>query len=159
MDEPVGRSCDRGCPRAPANQSGFTLLESLVALVLLVIGFFAIAQGLITTQRVSASNNDHVVAIASLTKVTDALKNASYTGCATRSQILAKVPTPMLASDGKPMTVEIVSVAYWRSAQTYGVVTCNAGTDRGTQLVTVRVVVRDGSAQGSVVLRNPSQHP
>jgi len=146
-------------------QRGFSLLESLIALVLCGLLLIGVIQGLLTTVTTSTMNRDKSVATARLAAVTDRFKVLSnqagfYKPCTTPSQMKAAFEAEAGGTlDG--VALQVVSVSLWNgSAYTATLGTCPT-RDRGTQLLTVKVTVAASasSATGVVTIRNPWATP
>lgn len=145
--------------RSTRGAAGFSLLETLIALVLMSLLLIGIAQGLAVTVRTSGDNRSSTVASTRLNSVTERMKAlvtgpGFYRQCATPDEVKASVlADPGHSLDGA--TLDIPTVGYWDG--TAYAPTCVA--DRGAQLVTVRITVGTApdasTATGIVVLRNP----
>ena len=142
-------------------ESGVTMLEVLVAIVLLSIAFAGIAAGLLTTMKASAGNDGSVVANSALVEVTEALKSATYIPKARPADLQpAWTGTRRLANNAgsRSYTVTIDAVSYWNpAAQAF--TTAAPAKDGGAELVRVTVTSSGKSASGSVVVRNPAAKP
>ncbi len=158
----LGRTAHRAAPghrlqrRAAAGQSGFGLIEVVLAVGLVSLGVLALASAFLTLTRVNAATEgqqrvDHAVA-----NYAESLKAADYVPCSPGptgvdySTALGLWAPP--GADG--VQVQIVSVRYWNAAAGGGTyqATC-PGTDGGTQLVTVRAASADNERQAQIVKR------
>lgn len=146
--------------RSTRASGGFSLLETLIALVLMSLLLVGVAQGLFVTVKTSGDNRTSTVASVRLDSVIERMRALAtgpgfYKACATAEQIRAAVlADPGHSLDGA--TLDVTGVSYWDGSN-YAP-SCPA--DRGAQLVTVRVSVGPAPdpsvATGIVVLRNPS---
>ena len=146
----------------PRGSAGFSLLECLIALVLMGLLITGVVQGLLVTVKTAGHNQDMAMANARLTAVAERMQALStkagfYTDCATPTQLKAA----LLADPGNSLTgatLEVVKVEYWGGAAYVGA----CATDKGAQLVTVKVTVGSDNpavSSGVVALRNPAAVP
>ena len=169
----VRRAHGVGAATRRHDEAGLTLLEVLVAIVLLGIAFAGIAAGLLTTMSASAGNNGRVTADTALVEVTERLTTSPYVSLAVLCPLAVSgdncvknmlVGWPAVQADGSyrlggiasgaTYKVAFTSVQYWDMTNRRFTATKPA-TDTGSQLISVKVTAAGSSAPGSVVVRNP----
>jgi type II secretory pathway pseudopilin PulG len=140
--------------RRAAGQSGFGLIEVVLAVGLVSLGVLALASAFLTLTRVNAATEaqqrvDHAVA-----NYAESLKAADYVPCSPGPTGVDYSTAPGLWAPPGGLQVEIVSVRYWNAAAGGGTyqATCPS-TDGGTQLVTVRASSGDAERQAQIVKR------
>lgn len=150
-ETPGGAPMSRGRSRHARPQSGFSLIEVLIALMLISVVVLAIAAGVLTLLRTTRATMERQQVQHGLANFGEALKAAPYLPCDEGGDLgayesayagWAGAWTP---PDG--MTTEIVDVEHWdRDSQSYGA--C-AGEDQGAQQLTLEVTWRNriGTAQ------------
>lgn len=151
-------------------QRGSSLVEVLLAILLVSVVMLGVMAGLLTTVGASATNTRTVTARSALVTVTEQLKHMLYwpcsageggSGAAASAYQSALGAPPRTTANGRPITVVVDRVRYWDDAvptPTYAA-TCPSTGDAGTQLIELTVEVADGRARGSVVVRNPTAVP
>lgn len=176
--EPRGAARGRGRPRgrftepsflAPLarrltqrGQGGFTLVESLVAVVLVGLVVLALAGGMVTLLATTAASANEQRLQTGLTSFTESVKAMPYRDCAS----LDEVRTDYAAWSGRwdppsGMTVTITDVEYWNPAAGSEAgefqPTCPGGgtTDRGAQRLSVHVTWNGDTATTETVVRKP----
>jgi type II secretory pathway pseudopilin PulG len=146
-----------GPPRTVAGEQGETLLELLIAVVILGVVLVAVVGGFATGTITSDVHRKQSTAGAYAKDYAEAIQTAvttgtvPYTNCANTSTYAT--PAGFAAPSGYVKSV--VSVRYW-SGSTWQA-TCSVPTDVGLQQLTVRVASADGRAaeQVALVLRKP----
>lgn len=140
----------------PTGDSGETLLELLIALVIMSIAVVAVVGGLLSFITVSDIHRKQATAGAGVRDYAEATEKyvavTGYSACATPASYAA-VTVGYLAPAG--YSASPVTVRYWTgSAWT---ATCTAGSDTGLQQVSLQVASTDTRAieQAVIVLRNP----
>jgi type II secretory pathway pseudopilin PulG len=137
--------------RRAAGQSGFGLIEVVLAVGLVSLGVLALASAFLTLTRVNAATEaqqrvDHAVA-----NYAESLKAADYVPCATGVDYSTE---PGLWAPPAGLQVQIDSVQYWNPAADGGTYQPDCpGTDGGTQLVTVRASSGDAERRAQIVKR------
>jgi type II secretory pathway pseudopilin PulG len=66
-------------PRPPAGEAGFTLVEALVAIVVLVFGLLAVTNLMVVAASSNSVANQGTAAVTSATHAMDLLKSTSFT--------------------------------------------------------------------------------
>lgn len=138
------------------SQSGFSLLENVVAIAVVSTVLLGIIGGFMTTTRVSARVGDAAAAEATLTGVAERLPELPYRTCATLAQARAALAT---LAPPPPYRVVLTDIAYLDDGGSFRV-TCQA-RDAGAQRWALAVTVdgADVRADGQVVHRNPGARP
>ncbi|MEV4314363.1 type II secretion system protein [Actinocrispum sp. NPDC049592] len=137
-----------------SDESGETLLELVIAVVIMGIALVAIIGGLTTSVLVSDVHRKQSTAGAYARDYSEAIERAvasgGYVACASAASYSS--PAGFTVPAGFSKSVVAGSLRYWNSGwQT------SCGTDTGVQQLTVRVASDDGRAAESVVvvLRKP----
>ena len=149
-------------------QSGVSLLESLIAIVLVSTVILALAAGFLAMMGATAASSSRQRTDAALTSFTESLKTVPYTPCtAGTSQPGASAYQAVYAAwagrwsppaDAAVSDLSITKVEYWNPAAgtppRVGAfqATCPA-SDSGAQRLTVSVTVNGSSDTGQVVVR------
>jgi hypothetical protein len=146
------------CPRR--GQGGASLLEVMIALLLLGLVAMGIIGGFLTTAQVSESITGTTGADAVLSRAVERVRLMPYAPCDAHGG-----PTPSdltsryLASDPhlpSGAQVRITSVGFWDGTTFVG----SCSHDRGAQLLTVEALVHGGhGVHGQVVVRDPQARP
>ena len=142
--------------RRAAGQSGFGLIEVVLAVGLVSLGVLALASAFLTLTRVNAATEaqqrvDHAVA-----NYAESLKAADYVPCSPGPTGVDYSTAPGLWAPPVGLQVQIVSVQYWNPAGASGAGAYQEmcpGSDGGTQLVTVRASSGDAERQAQIVKR------
>lgn len=143
-------------------QAGTSLIETLIALALIGIVLGALAAGIMTSMRSSASTNRVQRTDVVLSSFSEIVKQLPYEACLATSyyeeqykkyeRALADAGKPVLSSNGT--TVKVASVTHG------GLDSCSSTDgDPGVQEWTVEVVVDGYTRSAVVVKRNPSKVP
>lgn len=125
-------------------QSGFSLTESLAALMLVTVVILGIAAGILTAVRATRVVSETQRAEAKLTDATEAIKAKTYVECASPTSYA--VPEVANAS--------VTAVRYLR-ADSGGTEFVDACPPAGTDLAQ-RITVVVGNRSAEVVKRNPA---
>jgi len=171
----VVRPCARraGAARvtaAPTGQGGASLLEVLLAVVLVGTVIIALAAGMLALIRATRTTSDQQRAQSALLSYAESLKSSPYLPCGSNPP-----PSPAAyeaSHDAQPerwnpadharLDASIDRVQFWHDGGGYGTYedNCPAGGDRGRQLLTVTVQLADGpTASGPVVLTERPDPP
>ena len=141
----------------PAHDRGETLIELLVAVVIMGTAVVAVVGGLGTAIMISDIHRKQSIIAADLTAFAAAIQGAvatspGYIDCATDSR--GARPYPSYAP-GSGYQADIPQVRYWNG--TTFTTSCTVGSDLGVQLVTLHVWSDDGRVDRSmeVVIRKP----
>lgn len=169
--------------RRHRDQSGFTLMEVLIALVLVTFIVIALADGLLTNIRVDASFKDRQRRTAALTSFGEALRNLSYRPCADTlwyQKSYEDAVAGVIDEAGKPLldlrrekfgllagsTVAVKKIEYWVPEEypvdaNYQLDDPKMGTwqeicdeDSGTQRLDISVTYKGSTSDATVVMRN-----
>ncbi|MCC6226646.1 MAG: prepilin-type N-terminal cleavage/methylation domain-containing protein [Microthrixaceae bacterium] len=156
----VGTSGGRG-----RGEAGLSLIEVLVAVAVLSLSIGGLTAGMLVSIHTSGDNGGRSLASTGLLAVTEHLKTATYTPCATATALNTAWGGPQTLPDGRSYEVQILSVQYWRLSTTPGrfeagsCTTSGATRDGGAQLIQLRVTAAGTTNSGSVVVRNPGARP
>lgn len=139
-------------------QSGYTLLEVLIAVVLAGLVVLSLAAGMLTVVRVSAQTSERQTADAAMSSFAESVRAAPYLRCDDPARP-GNVATyqddyDVWAEAWQPrpgMTARIVAVEHWNGTNRY-VAAC-PGTDRGAQRLTLEVTWGDQERRSHVVKR------
>lgn len=97
------RSPDSGAPPLPGGQSGFSLIEIVIAMFVLALMVLALFPLLVGAMRASAVNNDIVEATSLANSLLTDARREGASGC---SALTAWAGRPDLAPAGSSMTVK-----------------------------------------------------
>jgi len=132
--------------RRPESESGETLLELLIALVIMSIAVVAIVGALAASIKVSDVHRKQTTAGTAARSYAEVVKNnavSGYVACASASAYTTGFPA---APTG--FSTPVAQIKYWTGTTWSG--TCT--TDSGLQQVTLTVASNDGRATERVVL-------
>lgn len=131
-------------------ETGATLVEVLLTVVIVGVAFAVIVGGIGTSVLVSDIHRKQATAGATLRSFAEAVKTEPYVACATTASYPGAVITPPSG-----YTKAVTGVRFWNEASGTFVAACAA--DPGLQLVTVEVRSIDERAVETleVVKRNP----
>lgn len=140
------------------SESGATLIEILVAVVVIGVGFVAILGGLGTSFALSAFHREQARTEAEVRRYAEAVKVAAYS--ATCPATYTKVGIPFV--DGADFTADEPVVVDYRSASTGGTTPCSTVTtpvdERPLQVVRLTVTsAKDSRAVETIdVIKRPT---
>jgi prepilin-type N-terminal cleavage/methylation domain-containing protein len=145
--------------RAARSEAGVTLIEVMVTIAIMGIGFTALLACLAGTFTAGDQNRKVAVAQTVARKYADALSNATYVSCAVTTSYASALVSPPSG-----FTVAVTNVEYWNgdSTATFGTSpsTCTTNGDQGVQRLNLRVTQTDslrGVIEDVLVLkRKPS---
>lgn len=125
-------------------ETGLTLIELLVTIVILATAVVVIAGGMATAALVSGQQREHATAETLLRRFAEDLQseNPTYVQCAGAGTYVAAPVGGFRPS--------VTAVRYWRAATNQFESTCPA--DEGAQLLTARVVSPNGRVTESVTV-------
>ena len=160
----------------PASQGGFSLLEVLIALVIISTLVLALINGLLTTTQSDNASNENQRMNAALTSFGETLKDITYKDCAdpawysgVYADTVASITDPderrRIYGVAVMSNVSVVRVQYFTGAsfpidangnqdRTGGAFSDSCITDAGTQLLTYKVTYRGRSRTAQTVKRN-----
>lgn len=154
-----GRRRHRGASRCPARgrtQAGFTLAETIVALLLASTVVLALAAGMFTLLRTTDLTSRSQRMQAALTTVAESVKAEAYIDCATTTSYAVADP------EG-PATAAVTGVRYWDATPAGAELGRFVGPpcpspDRGAQRITVQVEL-DGRTVSAEIVKRKSSTP
>lgn len=137
--------------RPAAGQSGFTLMEIIVSVMLVSIVVLGIAAGFLGLVRTNRMTQEQQAVDHAVTNFSESLKAAEYQPCGTMP---AYNSVAGLWVSDRGVDVEVIDVDYWDESTASFVDTCS--TDGGSQRLTVRAEWpgRDRDRQGQIVIRS-----
>ena len=141
---------------AARGQAGISLIEVIVVIAVLVPIILAATLGLLTTARLSTDTKVSQELNAAAASYSESLKEVAYVGCADVDGYdgAAGLWAPPAGSD---IDIDVTGVEYWKQATTtYGP---GCASDEGSQLITIELSDLDGTAELSVVKRDPAGYP
>lgn len=146
---------DQGLRRQHSS-AGFSLIETIVAVALIGTLLSAISLGIATSIRATSSANDRQRAQTLLASYVDAIKQLDYVLCATPASYESAFAQQQAA---RPQEERLLTTG--TSAQVVSVdgACSSSHSDQGTQLLELRVAVRDSTAVAEVVKRDPDAAP
>lgn len=134
-------------------QGGFTLIEIVIAVMLISMVVLGLATGFLTLVRTNRGTYEQQQVDHAASSFAESLKAVQYQPCTTSSSdpdygssTDAWVPTG-------GVQVSVVDVEFWNPASKRYQATC-PGADGGTQRVTIRSEWRDRDRQAQIVKRN-----
>ena len=151
----------RGSPsRAlpPRGQSGYTLIEVIIAVALRGMVVLSLATAMLTIVRTNSLNSDRQRVDAAMTSFSESVRGGAYLPC---GQDPAPTPTSYRGGydpangDWSPpegVEVDIVDVEYWDRAGDGFVESCPA-SDGGAQRLTLTTSFRDLERSAQIVIR------
>jgi prepilin-type N-terminal cleavage/methylation domain-containing protein len=129
----------------PGRESGFTLIEMLIAVMITGLIATAVLGALGTVVRATAKSDDKSRMEAVMSSAADRLSVASFIPCATKDSYSAQARTASGTVGWGPDSVIVESVTYWNSATSSFGATCNViGQVSPVQKVKVKVQSPDG---------------
>jgi type II secretory pathway pseudopilin PulG len=135
-------------------ETGTTLVEVLVAVVVLAIAAGAIIGGLLTSITVSDVHRKQATAGAVARDYAEMVAGTTYVDCAgTAAYAVAPAAVPVPSE----FVATIASVEYWTGSAWTASCASDAGSDAGLQRITVVASSADGRAteRSVVVVRKP----
>ena len=141
-------------PQRAGGQVGSTLIEILVAMAIMAVVMGGILTGYFTTVRVSGVLGQSGATQSAFGTVADKIGNMPYRKCATLTQVNSDL-TAMGVPTG--FAVSVAQIRYL-GTKTSNFVDGPCSTDRGAQLLTVRVAAAAPGAvavSGQLVIRDP----
>jgi type II secretory pathway pseudopilin PulG len=157
--------------RRSRGQSGFTLVEALLAIVFIATVVVGLISGLFTAMIASSTNEDSQRIEAALVSYGASVKRMPYdTTCAavdgTYSTAYNSWPEPGKWQVPAGMTALIRKPKYWRNVATGGgggdrgwASSCPNGSDPGVQLLTLEISYNGKTQSNQIVKRNPTARP
>lgn len=146
----LGSGARRSARRARGAQSGYSLIEVLIAVMLVGTVVAALAAGMLTMMNATRSTSEQQRLQAGVLSYTEWLRSQTYTDCATSYS----------SWTGEGVKGKVDGVRYWVRAPgaAWGdgsfATTCNAANEQGRQLIDVTVSLDGGpSTTAQVVLR------
>ena len=159
-----GRGSTQGDDVAPAarpearprarSQAGFTLAETIVALLLSSLVVLALAAGMFTLLRTTDLTSRSQRMQAALTTAAESVKAEAYVDCATTTSYAVADP------EG-PATASITAVRHWDATPTgaeLGRFGPTCPPDQGAQRITVQVEL-DGRTVSAEIVKRKSSTP
>lgn len=157
--------------RERRGQSGFTLIEALLAILLISTIIVGLISGLFTAMIASSTNEDSQRIEAALVSYGASVKRMPYdTTCAavdgTYSTAYVAWPEPGKWAIPAGMTAIIRKPKYWRDVATGAAGgdrgwanSCPGGKDPGAQLLTLEITYNGKTQTNTIVKRNPDARP
>ena len=133
------------------SQQGGTLLEALVAIVIVSVLLVGVIAGMATSTTVSQSNTQTARARAALAAVSDRVATMPYPGCGDAAALTTTVRSSVTVPDGLEATVTDVANLVPASAS------CTAQTS--VRMLTIELSSASTQLTGQVVLRDPAARP
>lgn len=145
-------------------QSGVSMIEVLISIVLIAISVSVLSAGVITVTRSSAQANDAARATVLLTSFGETLQQLSYQTCANGDLVDVYSEAWRVHNEALPLDERIVVVgASDPSVRITGADTlggCQGGEpDRGEQVLRLEATVRDVTRSGQIVKVDPDYTP
>lgn len=141
---------------AARRQSGFSLIETLITVVLAGIVVLGLVAGLLTLVRSRAATDERQRIDLALGNVAESLKAIEYPACDpaampdAASYQTAYLASPLSWRPPAGMTAEVVDVEFWDKTSRSFVDTCASG-DQGAQQLTIQVTWRGREGSAHVV--------
>lgn len=148
-------------------QSGMTLIEVLLAVLLISTVVVGLISGLLTSMIASSDNQDARRAEAALVSYASSVKRMPYdTSCSIGNGVYSAAylswPEPGKWAIPSSMTATIPAPKFWRkdvsSGQPRWSTTCPGGVDPGAQLLTLQITYKGKDYTNTIVKRNPNAH-
>lgn|GEM_PF-1250957 len=145
--------------RRRRSQSGASLIEVLISVVLVGVVILGLAAGMLTLISISTSTSEGQQIQLALGSFTESLKAGAFQPC-TANLALPTASEYQFAYQAWPskwtppqtaMTSSITQVEYWDKDQADFVANCPAAGDQGTQRLTVQIDWRGRSGTAQVV--------
>jgi Tfp pilus assembly protein PilV len=148
----LGRRTHCSAPGRDSGQAGFSLLEIIIAVMLVSMVVLSLATGFLTLVRTNRMTYEQQQVDHATTNYAESLKSVVYLPCGPSG-------TPDYGSDASLWTpppevqVSVVDVKYWDASTGDYESTCPNG-DTGAQLLTIRAEFRDRERQAQIVKRS-----
>lgn len=149
----LGRRTHCTAPGQRVGQAGFSLLEIIIAVMLVSMVVLALATGFLTLIRTNRSTYEQQQVDHATTNYAESLKAVQYEPCQPGSGDPDYGASPDLWEPGAGISVAVVDVRYWNPAAGAYEPGCPP-SDGGTQLLTIRAEYRDRERQAQIVKRN-----
>jgi type II secretory pathway pseudopilin PulG len=150
LERARNRVAGRAARLHPASDSGESLIELLIALVIMGIAVVAIVGGIATSIIISDVHRKQATAGADVRSYAEAIQNAVITN---GYPTCGNVPTGISFTASTGYTASVTAYRVWNGSD---FVACGA-TDLGVQRLSLKVASDDGRATETldVVIRNP----
>jgi prepilin-type N-terminal cleavage/methylation domain-containing protein len=134
--------------RSARNDAGFTLVEMLIAIVMVGLIASVLMTSLGTVIRSSKKSDSHARLEAVLSSVADRLTTTAFIPCARTTSYASAASSASGSIGWQPSTVVVTSVQYWNSStNTFGS-TCSASSVVNS-IQKIRVVVTSPDGKSS----------
>jgi prepilin-type N-terminal cleavage/methylation domain-containing protein len=134
-------------PGSSGGESGFTLVEMLIAVFIMGLIATAVLGALGTVVRASRSSNELARVEAVMSAAADRLEVTPYIPCATTSSYAPPVKSASGTVEWGPSTVSVLSVTYWNGTAFVAGPCSTTSTLNAIQRITFEVVSPDGVAR------------
>lgn len=170
----VVRSRARTSVRSQGSQSGFTLIEILVCVVLMGTVILALASGMLTLIKTTSATSERQRIQLALGSLTESLKTSPYIPCGSVAGYQASYgtattpgtwPEAWRPPSGSQIQFDVVEVEHWDETPTPTPTPPSAGfttsadcptTDQGAQRLTVEVTLPSGRTGTAQVVKDSS---
>ena len=146
--------------RMGRDQRGLTLIEVLIAIVVVSVLMTSASIGVITLMRTSSNTNFQARTDALLTGYGEVLKQLEYRPCATASEYEAAVDD---YEDSLPAAERLEQGGASQASASIESVDagsrCGDNVDAGTQVINISATLRGRQRTAQVVKRNPDAAP
>lgn len=140
--------------RIVRDEQGETLLELVIAIMILGVCVVGIGAGMVMSVKISGINRQQAVADAYLHNYAETLQGYAYRGCTAAStpDYSAVVNPPLNAALPAPFSGASITVSYWDPTTSTFMSTCPAGGDSGLQKITFSATTSDNFVHESLVV-------
>ena len=138
---------------ARRGQQGFSLLEILIAVMLVSLAVLGLAMGFLTLVRTNRASYERQQVDHAATNYAESLKAAQYLPCVPSDPDPDYDAGPDLWEPSRGVEVQVIDVEYWNSVSQDYQEAC-PGPDAGTQRVTILAEWRGHERQAQIVKRN-----
>lgn len=142
-----------GVPAAGRGERGSTLVEVLIATMILSVLLLGIMAGISSTATISQANGQGARARVALATATDRLATIAFPGCVTPAALTASLPTMITIPAGYTVTVSSVESLPDRSAA------CTPSTSMLLLKVVMEHASPSSKVSGEIVLRDRNAKP